>query len=56
MDDENVSEEHRTDKQSYESLSCKAITKIVKLFEAKRCSFEDFFDRKGKFHCFSDEN
>ena len=27
----------------------------MKLFEEKRCSFEDFFDREGKFHCFSDE-
>ena len=32
-----------------------AITKIVKLLEAKSCDFEDFFDKEGKFHCFSDE-
>ena len=30
-----------------------AITKIVKLFEEKYCSFEDFFSFEGKFHCFT---
>lgn len=29
-----------------------AITKIVKLFEAKKCIFADFFDSNGRFHCF----
>ena len=54
VDDENVPEEHRTDKQAYDSLPIsEAITKIVKLFEAKKCSFEDFFDEKGRFHCFT---
>ena len=56
VDDENVPEEHQMDKQAYDNLpTSEAITKIVKLFEAKRCSFKDFFDREGKFHCFSDE-
>ena len=54
VDDENVAEEHRTDKQAYDNLPIsEAITKIVKLFEAKKCSFEDFFDEKGRFHCFT---
>ena len=30
-----------------------AITKIVKLFERKDCSFKDFFSFEGKFHCFT---
>ena len=56
VDDENVLEEHLTDKQAYDSLPVsEAITRIVKLFEAKKCSFEDFFDKEGEFHCFSDE-
>jgi len=56
VDDEIVPEEHRTDKQVYDSLPIsEAITKIVKLFAARKCSFEDFFFEEGKFHCFSDE-
>lgn len=56
VDDENVPEEHRADKQVYDSLPIsEAITKVVKLFAAKKCSFEDFFFEEGKFHCFSDE-
>ena len=30
-----------------------AITKIVKLFEAKKCIFADFFYSNGRFHCFT---
>ena len=32
-----------------------AITKIVNLFENEDCSFEDFFNIEGKFHCFTGE-
>ena len=53
VDDENVSE-LGPDKQAYDSLPIsEAITIIVKLLEMKRCSFNDFFDPKGEFHCFS---
>ena len=54
VDDEKVPEEHRADKQAYDSLPISwAITKISKLFEAKECIFADFFDNKGRFHCFT---
>ena len=55
VDDENVSK-GRGDKER-QALDClpisEAITKIVKLFEMKRCSFSDVFDPDGEFYCFS---
>ena len=54
VDDEKVPEEHRADKQAYDSLPIsEAIKTIVKLFKAKRRSFENIFHPEGKFHCFT---
>ena len=54
MDDEKVPEEQRAEKQAFDSLPIsKAITKIVKLFEERKCTFADFFHKKGRFHCFT---
>ena len=54
VDEENVPEKDRADKQAYDSLPISgAITTIVKLFEAKECIFEDVFHKKGRFHCFT---
>ena len=54
VDDENVIK-GRGDKER-QALDClpisEAITKIVKLFEMKGCSFSNVFDPDGKFHCF----
>ena len=53
VDDENVSEPGK-EKQNYDSLPIsEAITKIVKLFEMKMCSFNDVFDPDAEFHCFT---
>ena len=53
-DDKNVSEGLRAEKQAYDSLPIsKAITKIVKLFDMKMCSFNDVFHPDGEFHCFT---
>ena len=32
----------------------RAIVRLVKLLEAKKCSFKDVFLKGGKLHCFSD--
>ena len=32
-----------------------AITRLVQLMEAKKCTFEDVFSQDGKFHCFTGE-
>ena len=54
VDYENVPEGRRADRQAYDSLPIsEAITKIMKLFEMKRCSFKDVFHPDGKFHCFA---
>ena len=54
VDDENLSEGRRTAKEAYDSLPISgAITKIVKLFDMKRCSFNDVFHPDGQFHCFT---
>ena len=54
VDYENVSEGRRTEKEAYYSLPISgAITKIVKLFEMKMCSFNDVFHPDGEFHCFT---
>ena len=50
--------ENSTDrKKALDNLSIIAtVTRILKLFEStKECSFEDFFSKTGKFHCFSDD-
>ena len=54
VDDENVSE-LGPEKQAFDSLPIsEAITIIVKLFEMKRCSFNDVFHpTDGEFHCFT---
>ena len=54
VDYENVSEGRRTEKEAYDSLPISgAITKIVKLFQMKMCSFNDVFHPDGEFHCFT---
>ena len=55
VDDKNVSQ-LTPRKQAYDSLPISAaITIIVKLFEMKRCSFNDVFYPNGKFNCLSGE-
>ena len=54
VDYENVFVGRQTEKQALDCLPIsEAITKIVKLFEMKRCSFRDVFHPDGKFYCFS---
>ena len=44
----------RDGKKAFDNLPISgAITKIVKLFEARKCIFADFFDSNGRFHCFT---